>query len=58
MTLKESSKLDDEAANAYLLIGLRSITSAEVFANKELKDAVDGVRLPDIAEQMLKRFKK
>jgi hypothetical protein len=40
------------------LPGYKASISAEAFANKELKDAVDGIRRSNIAEQMLKRFKK
>jgi hypothetical protein len=58
MTREEFSKLNDEEAKAYLLAELRSIAAAEATANKELEDAVGAVRLPNIAEQMLKRFKK
>jgi len=36
---------------------LKSIASAEAAANKELQEAV-GVVLLNVAEQMLKRFKK
>jgi hypothetical protein len=56
MTHEEFSKLTDKEAKAYLLAELKSIASAETFANKELEDAV-GVLLPNIAERMLKMVK-
>jgi hypothetical protein len=58
MTRDQFSKLTDQEARAYLLAELKSIVSAEALANKELESAVDDVRLPNIAEQMLKRFEK
>ncbi len=42
-----------EDVEAYLLAELKSIASAEAAANKELEDVVDGVHLPNVAEQML-----
>jgi hypothetical protein len=58
VTREEFSGLSDEEAKAYLLAELRNIVSAEASALKELEDTVDGVHLPNIAEQMLKRFQK
>jgi hypothetical protein len=58
MTREEFSNLSDEEAKAYQMAELRNIVSAETAANKELGDTVEGVRLPNIAERMLKRFKK
>jgi hypothetical protein len=56
VTREEFSKLTDAEARAYLLAELKSIASAEKFANKELEDAV-GVLLPNFADGMLKLFK-
>ena len=58
MSREEFSKLSDQEAKAYLLAELKSIVSAEAYANKKLEATVDGVRLPNIAEQLLKRFKE
>src|SRR5271169_1846582 len=53
MTREEFSKLNDKDAKAHLLAELKSIASAEAYANKELEDKVDDVHLPNISEQML-----
>jgi hypothetical protein len=58
MTREEFSKLNDDDAKAYPITELRAIFSAEASANRGLEDAIAGVRLPNIAEQMLKRFDK
>ena len=56
MTRQQFAQLSDEEARAYLLAELKSIVLNEAIANKELEDAT-GVRLSNISEQMLKRFK-
>ncbi len=58
MTREEFAKLNDKEAKAYLVAELKSIASAEEFANKELEAAVRNIVLTNFAEQMLKRFKK
>jgi hypothetical protein len=58
MTRDQFSRLNDQEAKAYLLAELKSIVSAEALANEELESAVDDVRLPNIAEQILKTFEK
>jgi hypothetical protein len=58
VTREEFSKLNDEEAKAYLLAELKTIASAEAFANKGLEAAVGNIVLTNFAEQMLKRFQK
>jgi hypothetical protein len=58
MTRAEFARLNDEEAEAYLVAELKSIASAEEFANKELKAAVGNIALTNFAQQMLKRFEK